>query len=251
MKNALVLTFFLLCMQVTNAQDKIFLHNDSIISGKIIYTDTSKVKLHMQLTPEGPDSIFYKNDIIKIKYESGPVVFYKNSSYESSFGISFSSFNNKSTENNYESSSQYPGINFQLRGAIIGFKIFIGYGTVNKTKTFSTSTISPSGGFVDSTYTESKSVINFNYSLRINIASNRNVNPFVAPSVIVMENYQIYLIGLGAQFKISKQLFFEIEFAKGFWTENDNYDSSKGNKSNYLNFGINRIIKSKYKNRKS
>jgi hypothetical protein len=117
---------------------------------------------------------------------------------------------------------------------------------VNKIKTYSI--YNSSGVLEDKIETESKSDLNFNYSIRLHLASSRSINPFIAPSIIIMDSYQIYLLSLGVQFRISKDLFFEVEFAKGFWTEHDNQQN--GNKSNYFNFGLNRIIKSKFKNKK-
>lgn len=211
----------------------------------------------MTVRPDGPDYTLYKNAIRKIVFASGKVIFYKHRYFENSIGITGSYYNNPShvyrmlfTYMNI--SCKYPGLNYQVRNAIVGLKIGLGYGQLNK---ITEKTISY-GVHHNTIYknvfdTIDTGKLHLIFSFRINGTANRKINPFISASIIIQDISIIHLFGFGCQYRINKKYFIEAEIAIGKWHGDDDpeyYDY--GSELTYFNIGINRILSLKYKNGK-
>jgi hypothetical protein len=239
-----------------NAQDKIFLRNDSILSGKIIYVDSVKVKIRLADRPDGPNYTLYKKEITEIVFASGQNLFFKHKYFENSFGISGSLYCNMPVEYRMlftymKINSKYLGFNYQVRNAFVGMKIGIGYGTLNKiTEKTIWYSIHHGTIYEDVIDTINKSILNLTFSFRIHGTANRKINPFLSGTLITQDVASILLYGFGFQFRINKTYFIETEFAKGKWYGSHPKYYDYGSELTYFNFGINRILSRKYRNGK-
>lgn len=257
MKFPFVFFISLYFLNTVYAQDKIFLRNDSVIPGKIIYVDSIKVKIRLADRPDGPDYTLYKKEITKIVFSTGQNLFYKHRYFENSFGISGSLYDNMPVRYRMlftymNINSKYLGFNYQERYAFVGIKIGIGYGKLNKiTEKTIWQAIHHGTIYENAIDTINKSILNLTFSFRINGTANRKINPFLSGTLIIQDVTSILLYGFGFQFRINKTYFIETEVAIGKWHGNDHpeyYDY--GSELTYFNFGINRILSRKYRNGK-
>ncbi len=256
-----ILVFFipLFLLSTVYAQDKIFLRNDSVLTGKIIYVDSLMVKILLAVRPDRPEYIYYKNEITKTDYPSGKEIFFRHKFFERSIGISGAFYNNHSSKttnpyvdvNYLKINGKYSGLNYQVRNKVLGFKFGIEYGHFNEIKEINKGGHYGYHGYItsinDTTDTDNLHLI---ISLKVNGTTNRIINPFLSTSFIIQGFSNIYLFCFGLQIKLNKKYFFESEASLGGWSEESNGETHYGNFLTYFSFGVNRILILKYKNGK-
>ena len=249
---------FIVLFKSSDAQDKLYLRDNTLLTGSIISADSQKVIFRNSIRPDGPDYIYEKKEINRLEYASGLIVNYFHRYYQSAIGISsnygFVQYDPASYHVLEKLDNKQLSLSGIFRGNFFGVKIDIGYAKLQRileyehqnhyyppfasTYSYNSVNANASFGMISFRLNSTKTLVNpyLFFSFGFESFSHKNFSRGVSFS----------RLGFGIEVRVKKKYLIESELGFGFWNENIADDSGSSGYHTSLGLNIHRILYEKY-----